>query len=79
MDDFEGEELHVHLPPPTPWPLVFGFGIALIMAGLVVYVRTPSETGKLVFPLAGVVVFFVALIMMLRDDVKARQHGDGHH
>lgn len=78
MDDFEGEELHVHLPPPTPWPLVFGLGIALIMAGLVVYVREPIEPAELVFPLGGVVLFFLALIMMLRDDVRAKR-GDGHH
>lgn len=79
MDDFEGEELNVHLPPPTPWPLVLGLGIALMMAGLVVFVRPPIETGELVFPLGGAVCFFFALFMMLRDDVKASQHGAEHH
>lgn len=79
MEDFEGEELHIHLPPPTPWPLVFGLGIALMMAGLVVYAREPKELGELAFPLFGAFIFFFALIMMLRDDVKASRHGDPHH
>ncbi len=78
-----------HLPPPTPWPAVMGVSITLMMAGMVVFMRslpiegiadTPDKAnlGLLFIPLLGLLAFFVSLIMMLREDVQAFDEGGGH-
>jgi hypothetical protein len=75
-DDHDGVP---HLPPPTPWPMVMGIAITLMMAGLVVFLRGEKALAELAFPILGVVLFFLSLIMMLRDDIKAFEEGGGHH
>jgi uncharacterized membrane protein YkvI len=75
-DDHDGVP---HLPPPTPWPMVMGIAITLMMAGLVVFLRGEKALVELAFPILGVVLFFLSLIMMLRDDIKAFEEGGGHH
>lgn len=68
----------IHLPPPTPWPLVLGLGMAMMMAGIIVFLRNttlPDAQASLGVPILGSVLFFVALGMMLRDDVRS---GEGH-
>ena len=68
-----------HLPPPTPWPMVMGVAITLMMAGLVLYLRGEKALAELGVPLLGVFLFFLSLIMMLREDIKAFEEGGGHH
>jgi len=67
-----------HLPPSTPWPLVFGLGISLILGGIVVFLSGEKPPIELVVPLVGGALFFWSLIMMLRDDVMA-ERGEGAH
>ncbi len=43
----------VHLPRPTAWPAVLALGITLVMAGILL---------SLVFSVAGLVIFFLALV-----------------
>ena len=56
-----------HLPSPTPWPMVLALGITFFAAGLVT---------SLPVSLVGAVLFLVALMMLLREDMSA-EHGDG--
>lgn len=48
----------VHLPAPTYWPAVFGFGLALIMFGLVT---------NHAFTLVGVLLIIASLIGWIGD------------
>jgi len=72
----------IHLPPPTPWPMVLGLGMAMMMAGMIVFLRNtaqPEANASLGVPILGAVLFFGALIMLLRDDVKAFERGGHGH
>ena len=72
----------VHMPAPTPWPMVMGLGIALMPAGLVVGPRLGPEGSVLgwvaVVTLIGLALFWLALYKMIREDLDlAAEHG-GH-
>lgn len=80
----------IHLPPPTPWPMVLGLGMAMMMAGMIVFLRgmrLASGQAELLggaqaaigVPILGAVIFFAALTMMLRDDMKDFEHGGHGH
>jgi hypothetical protein len=59
----------VHLPDPTPWPLVLALGMTLMGAGLVVspFLRpVPLGAGLSV---VGLVLLWVALIQLVREDI----------
>jgi len=55
-----GEANPVHLPDPTPWPMVLALGVTLSAAGLVT---------EIVVSGVGVVLLVVALLMMVREDI----------
>jgi hypothetical protein len=71
----------VHMPSPTPWPLVMGLGITLIPGGLVLGPRLGAEGTFLgwvaVVSLVGLVLFWLALYKMIREDLGTAEPG-GH-
>ena len=79
MSEHEAEgSAPIHLPPPTPWPMVLGVGMAMMMAGVIVFLRQlhlADGRPSLGVPLLGAALFFLALINMLRNDVR---EGAGH-
>lgn len=56
--------VHLHLPDPTPWPMVLALGVTLIAAGLVT---------QIVVSAIGLAVFVVALLMLIRDDIREQR------
>ena len=54
----EDEEPHIHLPPPSFWPIVLAIGTAMALAGIVIH---PAVW------IVGIVVFLVALAGWLRE------------
>lgn len=52
----------VHLPSPTPWPMVLALGVTLSAAGLVT---------SLPVSVAGALLTLVALAMLVREDLEA--------
>jgi hypothetical protein len=78
MSDSSHGASPVHLPPSTPWPLVMALGIALIPGGLVLGPRL-GEDGLLSVlspvTLLGLVLFFLALYKMIREDLDAPAQG----
>lgn len=71
-----------HLPPPTPWPMVFALGMALTLGGMVVFLRGVKSVPELAMPIFGFALLLFATVMMLRDDIIAfregHAHGEGH-
>lgn len=69
----------VHMPSPTPWPMVMGLGITLMPAGLTLGPRLgPEGTALFWLPLltvVGLVVFLLALYRMIRQDVDEAELG----
>ncbi|MGI8827189.1 MAG: aa3-type cytochrome oxidase subunit IV [Chloroflexota bacterium] len=52
------DEEHIHLPPPSIWPITMAFGIALGFAGLVF---------TLVVSFVGLFFAFVALVSWIQE------------
>lgn len=49
----------VHLPSPTPWPMVLALGVTLLAAGLVTAIAVSA---------VGAMLAVIALAMLLRED-----------
>ncbi|HXT36914.1 MAG TPA: cytochrome c oxidase subunit 4 [Chloroflexota bacterium] len=54
----EEEEPHIHLPPPSYWPIILAIGTAMALAGIVIY---PAVW------IVGIIVALVALAGWLRE------------
>jgi len=76
----------VHMPSPTPWPMVMSLGITLIPGGLILGPRL-GEEGTLLgwvpaVTILGIFLFFLALFRMIRQDINEAAHaghdGPGH-
>lgn len=71
-------EEHIHLPDPTPWPLVLALGITFIPAGVLLGPGIPI-VGLIKLPiltLLGVVLFVTALLNLVREDIELFRAGD---
>jgi hypothetical protein len=79
-DDHHGAA-PVHMPSSTPWPLVMALGITLIPGGFLLGPRL-GEAGALQWispvSLVGLVLFFLALYKMIRQDIDEAAAGTGH-
>jgi hypothetical protein len=56
------ESVPHHLPRPTPWPMVMAWGVTMVFGGIATNV---------VFSVAGIFVFAVALIGWIRELMHA--------
>lgn len=54
----EEPEPHIHLPPPSYWPIIFAIGTAMALGGIVIY---PAVW------IIGIIVVLVALAGWLRE------------
>lgn len=81
MSDYSHGESPVHMPSPTPWPMVMALGITLMPAGFVLGPRLGEEGTILGWfspvTVLGIVLFFLALWRMIRQDMDETEQG-GH-
>jgi len=71
MPDEPGVSAPVHLPDPTPWPMVLALGMTLLAAGLVAGPRLPVGALKLpLFGIVGLLLFGAALFQLVREDIR---------
>jgi hypothetical protein len=59
------DQTHIEMPAPTPWPMVFAFGITLLLAGLVT---------NWVVSVVGVVIAFRAALGWWHDVIPHEAH-----
>jgi hypothetical protein len=79
-DDAHGHA-PVHMPSPTPWPMVMGLAITCMPGGFALGPRLGGTGSALhwvpLLSLFGLVLFWVALYMMVRQDID--EAGQGGH
>jgi uncharacterized membrane protein len=61
---------HIHLPPPSFWPIVLAFGVTLIAIGIIF---------GLVISVLGVIVLLVAIAGWTQENRKLAGAEEAHH
>lgn len=77
MSQAEHPEEPVHLPSPTPWPLILALGMTLLPAGFVAGPSIPLGPAKLpVLSVVGLAVMALALFRLIREDILLQRAGE---